>query len=235
MRFRPPSSAKRAARTLAADAVLSGQVTPTAGAIIPVGLSLALRGRLRPTSDDPLYPSVQIAADLTQGLLSGRLPWRPAASPGWEAGTVSIGGALALVWALAGGCARPDRASDRPGVARSRAGGGGVGRPDRASGGGGLGRERLAQTHGAVVARFGGNATGRQLRLVAAQRRTATDNGAVYRSGGLFRHCRSRAARTTDGSAKSVLHGRFGAGAGKGWHDRQDRGRRVACPVQRAA
>ena len=105
MRFRPPSSAKRAARTLAADAVLSGQVTPTAGAIIPVGLSLALRGRLRPTSDDPLYPSVQIAADLTQGLLSGRLPWRPAASPGWEAGTFSISGALALalVWALAGG------------------------------------------------------------------------------------------------------------------------------------
>jgi len=123
LRFRPSSAAERAARTFAADAVLSGQVSLTAGAIVLVGSSLPQRGGLRPTSVDPLYPSVQIAADLTQGLLSGRLPWRPDAAPMWEAAVVLAGGAalaalvvalpplpalggalaLALIWALLAG------------------------------------------------------------------------------------------------------------------------------------
>jgi adenylate cyclase len=123
LRFRPSSAADRAARTLAAEAVLSGQVTPTVGAIILVGSSLPQRGGLRPTAADPLYPSVQISADLIQGLLSGRLPWRPEAAPLWEAVAVLAGGAamaalmvmlpplpalsgalaLALFWALVAG------------------------------------------------------------------------------------------------------------------------------------
>lgn len=123
LRFRPSSAAGRAARTMAADAVLSGQVTPPAGAIVLVGSSLPQRGGLRPTSVDPLYPSVQIAADLTQGLLSGHLPWRPDTAPLWEAVAVLAGGAamaalvvalpplpalggalaLALIWALLAG------------------------------------------------------------------------------------------------------------------------------------
>lgn len=102
LRFRPSSAADRAARTLAADAVLSGQDTPEAGAIILVGSSLPQRGGLRPTAADPLYPSVQIAADLIEGLLSGRLPWRPDAARSWEAVAVLLGGAAvaALVMAL---------------------------------------------------------------------------------------------------------------------------------------
>lgn len=77
LRFRPSAAAPRAARTLAASDVLSGTgVERLAGAIVLVGSSLPARGGLRPTAVDPLYPSVQIAADLTEGLLAGRLPHR---------------------------------------------------------------------------------------------------------------------------------------------------------------
>jgi adenylate cyclase len=102
LRFRPQTRAARNARTVPAEAVLSGFLPAgrLRGAVVFVGSSLPQRGGLRPTSADPLYPSVQIAADLAQGLLSGRLPWRPANAPIVEATALAFGGlALALILA----------------------------------------------------------------------------------------------------------------------------------------
>lgn len=96
LRFRPSPAATRIARTLGAQAVLKGAAADRlAGAIVLVGSSLPQRGGLRPTAEDPLYPSVQIAADLAEGLLSGRLPWRPDAAPATEAMAVLAAGAVA--------------------------------------------------------------------------------------------------------------------------------------------
>ena len=122
LRFRPSSADQRAARTLTAAQVLAGEdAARLAGAVVFVGSSLPSRGGLRPTAADPLYPSVQISADLAEGLLAGRLPWRPSAAPMVEAAGVLLAGAavaamvallsplaalagaaaLALAWALA--------------------------------------------------------------------------------------------------------------------------------------
>jgi adenylate cyclase len=74
LRFRPSSAARRAARTLGAAQVLAGDgAARLVGAVVFVGSSLPSRGGLRPTAADPLYPSVQIAADLAEGM-SGRAP-----------------------------------------------------------------------------------------------------------------------------------------------------------------
>ena len=122
LRFRPSSADQRAARTLSAAQVLAGEgAARLAGAVVFVGSSLPSRGGLRPTAADPLYPSVQIAADLAEGIAAGRLPWRPTSAPMVEAAGVLLAGAaaaamvallpplaalagaaaLALAWALA--------------------------------------------------------------------------------------------------------------------------------------
>lgn len=96
LRFVPHGAEARLARTLPAEAVLAGFVPATrlAGAVVLVGSSLPQRGGLRPTAADPLYPSVQIAADVAEGLLAGRLPWRPDSAPLSEGAAVALGGAM---------------------------------------------------------------------------------------------------------------------------------------------
>lgn len=103
LRFRPSPAKARTARTLDAGDVLAGQgLDQLAGAVVFVGSSLPARGGLRPTVADPLYPSVQIAADLATDLASGSLPWRPATGPITEAAALLAGGiAAALLVALA--------------------------------------------------------------------------------------------------------------------------------------
>ncbi len=96
LRFRPSETARRDARTLAAAEVLTGRgLDRLSGAVVFVGSSLPARGGLRPTAADPLYPSVQIAADLATGLLSGRLPWRPGTAPATEAAALLGTGVVA--------------------------------------------------------------------------------------------------------------------------------------------
>lgn len=96
LRFRPSTRAERQARTLDAAALLAGQgLDRLQGAVVFVGSSLPSRGGLRPTSRDPLYPSVQIAADLAQGLLAGQLPWRPPTAGLTEALALALAGLLA--------------------------------------------------------------------------------------------------------------------------------------------
>jgi adenylate cyclase len=80
--------------------VLAGAGTDQlTGAIVFIGSSLPARGGLRPTAADPLYPSVQIAADLAEGLLAGHLPWRSPRAPWAEAAALAAAGlaAAALV------------------------------------------------------------------------------------------------------------------------------------------
>lgn len=99
LRFRPSDLAARTGRTLSAADVLAGQgADRMAGAVVFVGSSLAARGGLRPTAADPLYPSVQIAADLADGLLAGSLPWRSDRAPVLEAATLVIAGAVAATF-----------------------------------------------------------------------------------------------------------------------------------------
>lgn len=102
LRVQPRNRAARAARTLEAAEVLRGAADPArlAGRIVLVGSSLPQAGGLRPTAIDPLYPSVQIAADALDGLAAGRLPHRPAAARWAEALALALGG-LVLAGALA--------------------------------------------------------------------------------------------------------------------------------------
>ena len=102
LRLRPRSVEARAARTLDANAILAGR-PPDAlrGRMVIVGSSVPQRGGLRPTAADPLYPSVQIAADVAGDLLTGSVPWRP------HGASVTEGLALALAgFVLAIGLAR---------------------------------------------------------------------------------------------------------------------------------
>ena len=97
LRLRPRGAAERAARTLDAAAILSGEAVVPEGQILIVGSSVPQRGGLRPTSAGPLYPSVQIAADLTTDLLADAVPWRPGHAALIEAGALTLaGGILAL-------------------------------------------------------------------------------------------------------------------------------------------
>lgn len=100
LRFHPRQPAAWAARTRPATEVLGGLPAPDAlaGRIVLVGSSLPQAGGLRPTAVDPLTPSVQIAADLIEGLMAGVLPFRPALAPWFEAAALALAG---LVLALA--------------------------------------------------------------------------------------------------------------------------------------
>jgi adenylate cyclase len=87
-----------AGRTLAAEVVLAGaETTRMAGAVVFIGSSLPRSGGLRATATSPVQPSVQIAADLATGLLTGQVPHRPKAAPRWEAGFVAGMGLVTLL------------------------------------------------------------------------------------------------------------------------------------------
>ncbi|MCB1390630.1 MAG: adenylate/guanylate cyclase domain-containing protein [Rhodobacteraceae bacterium] len=115
LRLRPRPALARDLRTLDARVFLGTELSDTTLAlalldrVVIVGSSVPQRGGLRPTAADPLYPSVQIAADLTADLLAGTLPWRPIHAPLAEAAAVAAAGvalalllpALAPLWGLA--------------------------------------------------------------------------------------------------------------------------------------
>lgn len=98
LRLAPASDPTQAARRIAADRILRGaDLDRLAGRVVLIGSSLPERGGLRATAAGPLTPSVQIAADLTQTILSGQMPRRPAAAPWIEAGLM-LACAAALIW-----------------------------------------------------------------------------------------------------------------------------------------
>lgn len=105
LRLRPRPALARDLRTLDARVLLQDALSTESlalgfrGSLVIVGSSVPQRGGLRPTAADPLYPSVQIAADLTTDLMSGTLPWRPAKAPLTEALALALAG-LALALAL---------------------------------------------------------------------------------------------------------------------------------------
>lgn len=100
LRFRPSPPDVRQARTLPATAVLEGATDDLRGRVVLVGSSLPQSGGLRPTSLDPLYPSVQIAADLIEGFAVGPLPSRAEQARWVEGAGLALAGLL-LAAALA--------------------------------------------------------------------------------------------------------------------------------------
>ena len=96
LRFTASKSVEQAARTISAADVLSGQIAASrlAGRIIFVGSSLPSFGGLRATASMPLEPSVQIHADLAQGLLAGSLPQRASWAVRYEALYILFSGIL---------------------------------------------------------------------------------------------------------------------------------------------
>jgi len=64
--------------------------------VVLIGSSLPERGGLRPTAASPVTPSVQIAADLTGALMSGRMATRPGWAAGLEAAFLLGAGLLLL-------------------------------------------------------------------------------------------------------------------------------------------
>lgn len=69
-------------------------------AVVFIGSSLPQRGGLRVTATSPIHPSVQIQADLAEGLLSGQLPHRDQRAPLWEAGIAAALGFATLAMIL---------------------------------------------------------------------------------------------------------------------------------------
>lgn len=96
LRFVPTGPEVWAARRVAAEDVLTGTGAHLSGAVVLIGSSLPQRGGLRPTAASPVAPSVQITADLIEGLQAGRVPQRPDFSPLLEAGFVLLAGLLGL-------------------------------------------------------------------------------------------------------------------------------------------
>lgn len=106
LRFVASTSRAQAARTISAADVLLGKATGErlAGRIVFVGSSLPSFGGLRATASMPLEPSVQIHADLANGLLEGRLPQRASWAARYEALYVLVCG---LIVSLAAARLRP--------------------------------------------------------------------------------------------------------------------------------
>lgn len=106
IRFRPLDDAALAKRTFAARDLLAGLVPALAlkDKIVFLGNSDPGAGALRATAASPLYPSVQIHADLAAGLLAGHWPQRPV----WTK-SVEVAGAIAagMVAGLAGAILAP--------------------------------------------------------------------------------------------------------------------------------
>lgn len=96
LRFIASRSDEQAARTISAADILSGRIAASrlAGRIVFVGSSLPSFGGLRATASMPLEPSVQIHADLAQGLLTGGLPQRASWTVRYEALYVLFSGIL---------------------------------------------------------------------------------------------------------------------------------------------
>ena len=100
-RFVPMPPSRRAANTVAADAVLAGTAADIpVGAVILIGSALPEKGALRASRATPLHPSVHLQADIVEQLLAGQPFSRAPAAPLIEAVVAAIGGLLALVMVL---------------------------------------------------------------------------------------------------------------------------------------
>lgn len=97
-RFVPTPPERRANQTVAADAVLAGQlpVLPP-NAVILIGSALPEKGGLRASRASPLHPSVHLQADVVEQLLSGHPFSRPKYAALIEAAVALIGGVLAVM------------------------------------------------------------------------------------------------------------------------------------------
>lgn len=97
LRFRPSDEGMRVARTFSVEAVLSRTLPADAlgEKLVFVGNSDPGAGALRATPASPLYPSVQIHADMASGLLTDTWPKRPAWAGTAEAGMAFAGGIVA--------------------------------------------------------------------------------------------------------------------------------------------
>jgi adenylate cyclase len=100
LRVPPTTDLDWAKRTLRAEDVLAGRISPPKGAVILVGSSLPQRGGLRPTAASPVAPSVQIQADAVRVLIAGAPPYRPAWVAMFEAGFLGLL-SLCGVWLMA--------------------------------------------------------------------------------------------------------------------------------------
>lgn len=99
IRFVASSAPAIAERTIRASNILAGKVPASrlAGKILFVGSSNPVLGGLRPSASMPLEPSVQIHADLANGLMTGSNPIRPSRIIPFEAIYALLGGiAIAL-------------------------------------------------------------------------------------------------------------------------------------------
>ncbi|MDI7862233.1 adenylate/guanylate cyclase domain-containing protein [Rhizobiaceae bacterium n13] len=106
IRFVASNSATIARRTISAAEVLDGKVAMhrIAGKILFVGSSSPILGGLRPTASMPLEPSLQIHADVANGLMTGSTPLRSTGMVPFESLYVLLGG---IVIALAANHLRP--------------------------------------------------------------------------------------------------------------------------------
>ncbi|RUS58917.1 adenylate/guanylate cyclase domain-containing protein [Pseudorhodobacter sp. E13] len=102
LRFAPSQPQVWAARTSDAASLLApdADLSRFQGAVVFIGSSLPQRGGLRATASSPIAPSVQIQADLAQGLLTGHLPQRTAAAPLWEAAAATTLGLASIALLL---------------------------------------------------------------------------------------------------------------------------------------
>jgi len=101
-RFVAMPPARRAAQTLAAVAVLAGQMPDIPpGAVILIGSALPEKGGLRASRATPLHPSVHLQADIVEHLLAGQPFARAPQAPLIEAAVAVIGGMMALVMVMA--------------------------------------------------------------------------------------------------------------------------------------
>ena len=107
-RFVPTNPARRAHQTLAANAVLAGQLPEIPpGSVILIGSALPEKGGLRASRASPLHPSVHLQADVVEQLLTGQPFSRNPFAALTEAAAALIGSliAVALVWRHSPGAA----------------------------------------------------------------------------------------------------------------------------------
>jgi adenylate cyclase len=110
MRLHFTIKASRDLRTVPAEALLSGSVSPQklAGKIVMLGASAPEAGGLRLTPADPFMPSVEIEAEAVEQMMSGRIPTHPEALAWIEVG---IGGLLGVLGILSVIYLSPGRAA----------------------------------------------------------------------------------------------------------------------------
>ncbi|MCF3639139.1 CHASE2 domain-containing protein [Rhizobium sp. TRM95111] len=110
LRFVASDAEEITARTVSAIDVIEGKVAAEriTDRMVLIGSSLPNLGGLRASASMPLEPSVQIHADVANGILSGFLPYRIQAAIPWEALAAFLAGA---VLAFAGIWLRPINAA----------------------------------------------------------------------------------------------------------------------------